>query len=325
MLSTFSEAYDQPVMAGLQRELAPLQIRGEPVRIQRIQLDSQASETQTLRQVKQALPRQPWDLVITTSLGPAQKVRQLNPTTPVLFRSSPDPRTMCLVRSLRQPGTPTTGYFSELPAEGKMVEALALAFPRLTGVAMLVDGRSSNPIPAACGANLPRPACRPGLVPDTELPLALDNPAGYADLRLTTRRARLPLHFVRICQREDLIRLGAWLSPGQGVLVPVSEGFYLDRIEVVSRLQTLRHPVIYSANYMLRAGGLMAIKPTSEPTDAPPRGIELARRILEGADPARIPIQRSEGFEFIINLRAARAMGLTPSKAALRSADRLLR
>ena len=50
-----------------------------------------------------------------------------------------------------------------------------------------------------------------------------------------------------------------------------------------------------------------------------------ARRILEGADPSRIPIQRPEGFEFIINLRAARTMGLVPSKAALRTADQLWR
>ncbi len=312
-------------MDGLRRELAPLQAHGEPVRVQRIQLDNQASEAHALRQVESALTLRNWDLVVATTLNPARWVRQLNPTIPVLFRSAPDPRAFCLVRSLRQPGSPTTGFFSDLPAEGKMVEVLKLAFPRLTGVTMLVDGRPSSPLPADCDRQGPRPPCRPGPVPEAELPQALDNPAGYPDLKRAAHSVRLPLHVVRICQREDLGRLRHWLPAGEGVLVPVSEGFYLDRTELIQRLQTLHQPVVYQAAYMLQAGGLMAVKSLPDPVDAPPRGIELARRILEGADPARIPIQRPEGFEFIINLRAAQAMGLTPSKAALRSADRLLR
>lgn len=322
VLSPLSEQLDRPMMAALTRELAPLERQGHHVVLERGELDPQASDAHTLLQVEQWLARRHWDLVVSTTISPAVKVRQLDRTIPVLFRSADDPRSYCLVHSLRQPGTPTTGYTSALPGWGKMAEALHLAYPNIRGLALLVDGTEEAADPDCPGVILP--SCRPGPVPADELPRALSSQQDDAGLRLAAHRAGLPLHYVRICQPQDFARLGTWLHPGDGVLAPMSYLSYFHRQQLVPALQSLGLPVVYDSRYLLQAGGLMAVKTSTEPPEQP-RGIELARRILEGADPTRIPIQRPEGFEFIINLRAARAMGLVPSKVALRTADQLWR
>lgn len=309
-------------MSALARELAPLERQGHHVVVERGELDPQASDAHSLLQVEQWLARRHWDLVVSTTMSPLVKVRQLDRKIPVLFRSNDDPRVYCLVNSLRQPGTPTTGFTSGQPGWAKMAEALHLSFPQIRGLTLLVDGTAYPPDPDCPGVKVP--PCRPGPVPASELPQALGDTNGDTGLRLVAHRAGLPLRYVRLCQPEDLAGLPAWLPPGQGVLVPSTDLFYVQRQRLTLTLQSVRLPAVYDGRYMLQAGGLMAVKPISDPPDLP-RGIELARRILEGADPSRIPIQRPEGFEFIINLRAARAMGLVPSKVALRTADQLWR
>jgi len=322
VLSSLSERQDQPVMAALARELAPLERQGHHLVVERGELDPRTSEDHGLLQVEQWLARRHWDLVVSTTMSPVQKVRQLDRNIPVLFRSADDPRAYCLVNSLRQPGTPTTGFTSGRPGWAKMAEALRLSYPRIQGLTLLVDGTPIPSDPKCPGVEMP--PCRPGVIPASELPQALGGDNDDTGLRLAALRARLPLRYVRLCRVEDMAGLQAWLPPGQGVLVPSTDLFYLQRQRLVRALQTARLPAMYDGGYMLLAGGLMAVKAISDPPGLP-RGIELARRILEGADPSRIPIQRPEGFEFIINLRAARAMGLVPSKAALRTADQLWR
>lgn len=309
-------------MAALARELAPLDRQGRHLIVERGEVDPQASSTHSLLQVEQWLARRPWDLVISTTMLPLTYVRKLDRDIPVLFRSADDPRLYCLVRSLRQPGTPTTGFTSGQLGWAKMSEALQLSFPQIQGITLLVDG-TPTPIDPDC-PGVKMPPCHPGPIPAKELPQALGVENDDTGLRLATVRARLPLRYVRVCQAEDMTRLANWLPAGQGVLIPSTSMFYQHRQQLVESLQALHLPAVYDARYMLQAGGLMAVKVISEPSEHP-QGIELARRILEGADPARIPIQRPEGFEFIINLRAARAMGLVPSKAALRTADQLWR
>ncbi|WP_022979154.1 hypothetical protein [Ideonella sp. B508-1] len=313
---------DQPVMAALERELSPLQRQGHQLILERGGLTPEASDAHSLLQVEQWLARRHWDLVVSTTMSPVAKVRKLDHNIPVLFRSADDPRSYCLVHSLRQPGTPTTGFTSALPGWAKMAEALHLAFPRIRGMTLLVDGTREEFDPACPGVDMP--PCRPGLIPPDELPQALGSSQDDAGLRLAARRTGLPLRYVRFCQLEDIAHLKAWLPAGQGVLVPMAYLTYFHRQRLVPALQSLGLPVVYDSRYLLQAGGLMAVKTSTEPPEQP-RGIELARRILEGADPSRIPIQRPEGFEFIINLRAARTMGLVPSKAALRTADQLWR
>ncbi|MCO5978361.1 hypothetical protein [Ideonella oryzae] len=313
---------DQPLMTALERELAPLQRQGHHLVLERGGLSPEASDSHSLLQVEQWLARRHWDLVVSTTMSPVAEVRKLDHNIPVLFRSADDPRSYCLVRSLRQPGTPTTGFTSALPGWAKMAEALHLAFPRIRGLTLLVDGTREEFDPDCPGVDMP--PCRPGPIPPDELPQALGSSQDDAGLRLAARRAGLPLRYVRFCRREDIGQLKDWLPSGQGVLVPMTYLTYFHREQLVPALQGQGLPVVYDARYFLQAGGLMAVKAISDPPDLP-RGIELARRILEGADPAHIPIQRPEGFEFIINLRAARAMGLVPSKAALRTADQLWR
>jgi hypothetical protein len=98
-------------------------------------------------------------------MTPAVKVRQLDRTIPVLFRSADDPRSYCLVHSLRRPGTPTTGYTSALPGWGKMAEALHLAYPNIRGLALLVDGTEEAADPDCPGVAMPPAA--PGRSPPT--------------------------------------------------------------------------------------------------------------------------------------------------------------
>ena len=322
VLSPLSEEQDRPTMEALARELAPLERQGHHLVLERGELDPQATDAHSLLQVEQWLARRHWDLAVSTTLSPVPLVRRLDRNIPVLFRSADDPRAYCLVRSLRHPGTPTTGFTSALPGWGKMAEALHLTYPKIRRLALLVDGTEEAVDPDCPGVAMP--PCHPGPIAADELPRALGSQQDDAGLRLAAHRARLPLQYVRVCHPQDFDRLGAWLRPGDGVLAPISSLSYFHRQRLVPALQGLGLPVIYDSRYMLQLGGLMALK-TSADSPEQPRGIELARRILEGADPSRIPIQRPEGFEFIINLRAARTMGLVPSKAALRAADQLWR
>jgi len=329
VLSQLPELSDRTVMLTLRREIQTG--AGTPPEIERIALPTSEENQATLQGlVREILSRRPWRLVVATTAQSAQLVAQAGTPIPLLFRSSVHPLINCLVRDMRHPGTPATGYTSATWSEGKMAEALQLAYPQMRQVVMLVDGRP-EPTEGDCPPPAPTPRCRAGFVESADERDALLR--GFTSLANVLRAGRPPhppIKLLRLCDSGDIASLGKWLPANPsgeawtGLVVPYQQLMYDFGPELIDQLRRLRLPAIFGARHFLPMGALMAMAPVAEPPGEA-RGIELAGRILAGESPADIPVQRPEGVELIVNINVARRMGLPPSKAALRAADRLIR
>ncbi|MFZ2987933.1 ABC transporter substrate-binding protein [Ideonella sp.] len=327
VLSILSEEQDRKVMQGLTRELRQFGASTEEIQVERVEINSDQSELAMRSEVQTALAKRKWQLIVATTGSSADLARREAVGVPLLFRTAANPLDECLIESLRTPSGGATGYTSDLPGEPKMLEALKQAYPAMTGAIMLVDGTPEESGQVDCNqiithAQVP---CESG--PKVAGPnVATRDPyLDQASLARFARTRRLQLRYFQLCSIDDLPRLSPLLTPNTGVVVPNRGLFYEDRQTLVSYLNTRQVPAIYAHRAMLQAGGLMALLPRAEPLDAPPRGIEQARRILAGTPPGQIPVQRPEGLELTLNLRVARQLPVPPSKSALRAADHLLR
>ncbi|MCD2339809.1 hypothetical protein LRH25_05570 [Ideonella azotifigens] len=328
VLSQLPEVYDRSVMATLRRELQPVG-NAEPYLLERVELPDETDIAKLRVAVQQAMKQRPWRLVVATTGQAAQLVAETGTRVPLLFRSSVHPVVSCLVHNLRHPGTGATGYTSATWSEGKMAEALQLAYPRLKQIVLLVDGRPDT-YEADCPPTLPTPPCRAGFVHDpAEQAALLVSFTSLPDVLRIGRSPHPPVRVLRLCDPADVAALPRWL-PANGaqaetaLVVPYQPLFYESGTELIAKVRRLRLPAIFGSRNFLPMGALMAMAPLAEPPGEA-RGIELARRILAGESPAEIPVQRPEGVELIVNLSVARELGMPPSKALLRAADRLIR
>jgi len=315
-------------MAVLQRELQAG--GGQAPLIERVELP----QSEDLRRLQvytfEVLRRRKWRLVVATTAGAAQLVSQTKLSVPMIFRSAPNPVKNCLILNLRHPQSNATGYTSATESEGKMVEALQIAFPDLQQLVMLIDGRpeidnDDCPPPRAM------PPCHSGFVDNTEERDALlINATSLASWYRAARSPLRPIRVLRLCELTDIDQLQQWLPanhgprPTLGLVVPYHQLFYETGPALIAKARSLRLPAIYGSRNFLPMGALMAMSPLREPPGEA-RGVELAGRILAGESPANIPVQRPEGVELIMNITVARELGMQPSKAVLRAADRLIR
>src|SRR5262249_39153365 len=219
-------------------------------------------------------------IVNTPAVIPAKKATS---TIPIVFFTAADPVEAGFVASLNRPGGNLTGI-SALHAEigPKRLELLHELFPKATVIALLV-----NPNNVAVTERLTR---------DTE--------AG-------ARSLGLEIHVLRASTERDLnaafIRLAA--MPGVPLLIG-PDAFLVSQSETLARLG-LQYavPTIYHIREFAAAGGLMTYG--SGATD-PWRQVGIyVGRILKGEKPANLPVQQATKLELVINLKTAKALGIT--------------
>jgi putative ABC transport system substrate-binding protein len=217
-------------------------------------------------------------------------------TIQVVFGVAVDPVELGLVASLNRPGGNLTGVTNlNVEVGPKRVELLRELLPSAVLIAVLV-----NPTNPTIGEPFVR------------------------DLEAASRTLGLKLHVVHASTERDFDTVFATLVQLQaGALVISPDQFLTSRIEQLAQLTLLhRIPAISQLRQFTAAGGLASYG-SSETEYYRPIGI-YAGRILKGEKPSDLPVQRSSKVELIINLKTARALGLTVPLPLLGRADEVI-
>ncbi len=216
-------------------------------------------------------------------------------TVPIVFATGSDPVRDGLVASLNRPGGNVTGvvFFSAVLG-AKRLELLRQLVPKATTIAMLVNPNS----------------------PETE--------AERRDVQAAAQAIGQQLIMLDVGSERDIEPAFATLvQRGAGALLVGTGGFmnsHRERIVALSARHRL--PASYSVREFVAAGGLMSYGASI--TDAYRQAGIYAGRILKGEKPTDLPVMRSTKFEFVLNLKTAKTLGLTLSSGLLSIADEVI-
>jgi putative ABC transport system substrate-binding protein len=233
--------------------------------------------------------------VIVTSGSASLPAKKASATIPIVFGVAADPVGSGLVSSMARPGGNITGLSNMAPdLDGKRLELLKEAFPKVARVAFLW-------VPAERG-NLTL----------TEMEAA----AKALGLKLQSVEVRSLDDFEGAFARAK--REGA-----QALITFPTALINAQQRQVLDFAAKNRLPAMYPTSEFVEAGGLMSYAPNY--ADLYRRAADYVDKILKGAKPADLPVEQPTKFEFIINLKAARQIGLTIPPNVLARADRVIR
>jgi putative tryptophan/tyrosine transport system substrate-binding protein len=229
----------------------------------------------------------------TAALGP---LLQATRSIPIVFTTGADPVAAGLIRSLSRPGGNITGVTTlNLEVAPKRLELLHELLPRATAMALVVN--PTNP---------------PIAEPTTR------------DLQGAARTLGLQLHVLHASSERDFEEaFASVIQLRASALVIGADQFFNSRIEQLGAL-SMRYavPTIYQYRDFVAAGGLMSYG--SRLTDAYRLAGTYTGRILKGEKPADLPVLQATKVELIINLKSAKALGLTFPIALLGRADEVI-
>jgi|SoiMethySBSTD1v2_1073268.scaffolds.fasta_scaffold23727_3 putative tryptophan/tyrosine transport system substrate-binding protein len=245
--------------------------------------------------VAQELVRARVDVIVVSSTLTALATKQATTTVPVVMTVPSDPVATGLVSSLARPGGNITGLsFVGTELAGKQVELLREAVPGLTRLAVLANPTNASHSP------------RTQEIAEVARALKLQS-----DVQEAKTSAELPEAFARMARR----RPGAVIVLADPLFV--REASHLVRLAAEQRL-----PVMYGLREIVEAGGLMAYGANF--ADLFRRAATYVDKILRGAHPADLPVEQASKFEFVINLKTAKALGLTIPQSLLLRADHVI-
>jgi putative ABC transport system substrate-binding protein len=236
------------------------------------------------------------DLIWTTAGPTVAAAQQATMSLPIVFAIVGDPVARGFVRSLPRPGTNASGL-SIMTAElgAKRIEILNETFPNLKRVGVLLDpGESGDAV--------------------NQLPF-VQTSVRKLGKELMVVEARAPEDFA-----AALNKLAAWRADALVILDSTMN--FTHRKTLVDWAAKHRWPTISGTKEYVEAGGVIAYG--ADYQDNCRRSAVYVDKILKGAKPADLPVQRPTRFELVINLKAAKAMGLSIPKAVLLRADRVI-
>jgi putative ABC transport system substrate-binding protein len=236
------------------------------------------------------------DVIVVESTPAAQAVKRATSTIPIVLAVVADPVGSGLVANLARPGGNITGFSStgaELSA--KRLQLLKETIPRLTRVALLRS--PANPW-------------------HTKVVEALKAAAPSLSVELSVVGVRTPEEFGPAFSAIRRARAQAVYVVGDGVLLA-------HRAVLVELASKDRLPSIYFARHFADEGGLMSYGPNFG--DLWRRSAGYVDKILKGAKPGDLPIEQPTKFELIVNLKTAKALGITIPESILLRADEVIR
>ena len=235
------------------------------------------------------------DVIVALLTPAAQAAKNATSTIPIVMAPVGDPIASGLVTSLARPGrnvTGVTGIGAEL--SGKQLEALRQVVPRLTRLALLI-----HPIGDTFSKTL------------TEATQAAAKSSG------------IRLHVVRVPKPEELEGAFATMAEHRDEGVIVQGPIFATSFRLIAQ-SALRHrlPSVSTPKEFTEAGGLLAYGASQ--IDLARRATFYVARILRGAKPGDLPVEQPTKFDLVINLRTAKALGLTIPPSLLQRADQVL-
>jgi putative ABC transport system substrate-binding protein len=236
------------------------------------------------------------DVIVTDGSNSTRRAKEATSTIPSVMAQDVDPVGRGIVASLARPGGNITGL-SNLATElsGKRLELLKETVSRLSRVAIL--GTSNTPSTAPT-------------LKETELA------AGALGVKV---------QYLDVLDPKDIEIAFRAASKGRvdAVLVLTGPLAFSQRTQIAELAAKSRLPAIYSQAEFTAVGGLMSYGVSI--TDLDRRAATYVDKILKGAKPADLPVEQPTKFEFVINLKAAKQIGLTIPPNVLARADRVIK
>jgi putative ABC transport system substrate-binding protein len=238
------------------------------------------------------------DLIVTSGVPPALEAKKATSTIPIVMVNVTDPLGLGLVASLGRPGGNITG-FASLASElnTKRLEVLKDAVPKLDRVGLL-RGPASNP--------------------GEELQLK--------ELRIAAPALKVKLEEIKTqfdAQGLESAFKTAKQKQVRAIMTTSTRSFFAARKRIVELAGKYRLPGIYNRKEYVDEGGLMSYGVDYD--DQYRRAAVYVDKILKGAKPADLPVQQATKFEFVINLKAAKQIGLTLSPEFLARANQVIK
>jgi putative tryptophan/tyrosine transport system substrate-binding protein len=258
-----------------------------------------SGSVERMRQLVAELVRLPVDVIVARGTQATRLAREATSSLPIVMSFVADPVAAGFVQGLARPGGNVTGLsFLVQALQGKQLELLKETIPSLARVAVLGN-----------------PGSYPGGQYQSHMK-AVETGARVLGLRHQIFEVR---------KAEDLAPAFASISAArfEGVLL-FTDPFLLEphRVQVVMLSARYRLPAVYPWSQYVESGGLMAYGASQY--DLHRRAASYVDRILKGAKPADLPVEQPVKFEFAINLKTAKALGLTIPQSVLIRADNIL-
>jgi ABC-type uncharacterized transport system substrate-binding protein len=234
------------------------------------------------------------DVIWTNGTPPTQSARRVTDTIPIVFANVADPVASGIVASLKSPGGNVTGFANfEHSIAGKWLEALREVSPGLARFLFIYN-------------------------PESEAARGL-----LEGISAAARVIGATITFEAVRDAADIERSIIALSREGGGLIVQPDGSLGGHRELIIGLASrYRLPAVYPFRYYASAGGLIAYG--VDLNDIVRRSAQYIDRVLRGARPADLPVQFPTKFELVINLKTAKALGLTVPEKLIATADEVI-
>lgn len=235
------------------------------------------------------------DMLLAPRSRPALVISEVTKTVPIVMIGTPDPVDTGLVKSLARPGGNITGLSSNsAEISAKRVQLLQEAVPGLSRVAVLWNASLKS--------------------------MAI----GFENIEQASPKLGVALQSVRLTSSREFDQAFAAIETGQpgGLIVLFGPLRGDDLPRIVDFVVRKKLPTMFELGQGVRGGGLMEFGPNLEPMFR--RAATYIDKIANGANPATLPIEEPTGFELVINLKAARSIGIEIPQSLLLRADQIV-
>jgi putative ABC transport system substrate-binding protein len=234
------------------------------------------------------------DVIVAVVTQASLAARDATATIPIVMIGVADPVGAGLVASLARPGgnvTGTSGAFTQIV--GKQIELLRETFPDVPRISVLWN--PGNPVYQALQLR---------------------------EAQIAARTLRVDLHLLEARSLADLERVFASIPPRRPLLVQGDPLFNAHRRRIAELAVARRVPIATGVSDYADAGVLLAYGPSF--VDLARRSATYVDKILKGARPAELPVEEPTSFDLVINLKTARAIGVTIPRPVLFRAQRVI-
>lgn len=232
------------------------------------------------------------DVILASTPPAALAVARATSTIPIVFTNVPDPVGIGLVKSLSRPGTNVTGISTlSVDLHGKRLQLIKEVFPSAARLAVLHSQ---------------------------------DQVSTLATLKEVSKSLGLALTLVDAKAEQDFVAaFKAMENARPQVLYVVDTSLnFLHRARIVEFANNMRLPAVYGVGEYVDAGGLMSYALSL--TEHLRAAANYVDKILKGANPAQLPVEQATRFELVLNLKTAKAQGVTFPPAIVLRADRVI-